>query len=68
MSDAKSVNEIAGAYWDNKIQDAQKKEAKRIRWWDDKTTTRHINKIIDGSDSDALHEAFHRRISGFFQI
>jgi SAM-dependent methyltransferase len=55
-----SVSEIAGRYWNERLST---KTPERIRWWDDETTRRHINRIVCGDPADGLHAGFHARVS-----
>jgi SAM-dependent methyltransferase len=53
----------AGKYWEQQLN---LKMPERTRWWQDKTTLRHINKIVDGGAADGMHAGFHNRILQFF--
>jgi SAM-dependent methyltransferase len=53
----------AGKYWDQQLI---KKLPERIRWWEDRTTLEHINRIVEGRATDGMHAGFHNRILKFF--
>lgn len=58
-----SDSDKAGKYWSQLLRT---KMPERIRWWEDRTTLQHINKIADGLAADGMHAGFHNRIIKFF--
>ncbi|HEY8289751.1 MAG TPA: class I SAM-dependent methyltransferase [Acetobacteraceae bacterium] len=66
MSGQSEINETAGKYWDQKLDEVRNKRVTRTRWWEDSTTKRHINAIVGNPDATEVHEAFHQRIARFF--
>ena len=49
--------------WDDQLEKLRSGCSKRVRWWDDDTTKRHINNIVGRSNSAEVHFAFHHRIA-----
>jgi SAM-dependent methyltransferase len=54
----------AGKYWGQQLL---KSMPERVRWWQDKTTLQHINRIVDGPATDGMHAGFHNKILKFFR-
>jgi SAM-dependent methyltransferase len=52
---------VAARYWDQALR---AETPKRVRWWEDESTCRHINKIVCGESLEGLHKGFHNRLSG----
>jgi SAM-dependent methyltransferase len=61
-----NTNEVAGRFWDQKLEEILAKKVSRVRWWEDQTTTCHINSIVGNGNDSALHVAFHQRIAAHF--
>jgi 2-polyprenyl-3-methyl-5-hydroxy-6-metoxy-1,4-benzoquinol methylase len=61
------INSKAGKHWDRVQVESKNRPETRTRWWEDDTTRRHVNNIVSNSDTVGLHDAFHRRISQFFE-
>jgi SAM-dependent methyltransferase len=56
--------EAAGAHWDRMLAAGL---PARVRWWDDPTSIRHINRIVCGEAVDGLHAGFHRLVAASLQ-
>jgi SAM-dependent methyltransferase len=66
MAPNDAVNEVAGKYWDQQLENLKNRTVSRTRWWDDDTTKRHVNTLVGDSLSTEMHFAFHQRIMNFF--
>ena len=53
----------AAAHWDDQLRQLQTRTVVRVRWWEDETTIRHINRIVGSPNSPAVHGGFHDRIA-----
>jgi SAM-dependent methyltransferase len=67
VSEQGTTNRIAGQYWDEQLEELKAKTVTRVRWWEDETTTRHINGIVGNGNLTQVHAAFHERITKFFR-
>jgi SAM-dependent methyltransferase len=61
------IGEKAGKYWDEQLQGLANRTVTPVLWWEDKTTTCHINGIVGNPNATEVHEAFHQRIAQFFE-
>ncbi len=62
LADLSDVSSTVGKFWDNQLDALKNRTVTRTRWWDDETSIRHINRIVSGEESPAVHAAFHERI------
>ncbi len=65
MNGQSSVD-VAAAHWNDQVVQLQTRTVTRVRWWEDETTLRHINSLVNRSDSPIMHMGFHQRISQYF--
>jgi len=57
-----STTAAAAKYWDSQMS---ANKAYRLRWWDDRTTLQHINRLVIGRPIDGIHAGFHDCIGKF---